>query len=197
MSKTKIELNSSRIKFENLLNLVDKAIDTGNEIQIPKNLISQHNNTMKFLKWLEKHKIISITSIEKELPKKIPIRSRARKIEVSFQLYTLNVPMNDIAKRFGVKLNTAKGYLKDLDNYTDYYLKLLSIVLNIKEISPETDIPNFPSFPIRVGLKALKEELTQYEYDQLIENLMEDKYIKKITGQALGTFDLSFFLPKK
>ncbi|MFW9879288.1 MAG: hypothetical protein ACFFG0_39930 [Candidatus Thorarchaeota archaeon] len=197
MSKRKIELNSSRIKFESILDLVDKAIDTGNQIHIPKNVISQKNNNMKLIRWLEKHKIISVSTIEKEIPKKISIRSRNRRIEISFQLYALNVPLNDIAKRFGVKLDTTKGYLKELNNYTNYYLKLLSIVLNIKKITPETDIANFPSFPIRLSLKILQEKLTLSEYEKLQENLMRDRNIKRITGQALGTFNLSLLLPKK
>ena len=129
--------------------------------------------------------------------KKISIRSRKRKIEISFQLYVLNVPIKDIAKRFGVTVNTTKGYLKGLNYYSDNYLNLLSIVLNLKRLTPETDFNKFPSFPISVTLQSLKEELTQYEYKQLGENLMEDKYIKKVTGQALGTFNLSFLLPKK
>ncbi len=193
-----IELDSSRIKFEDLLSLVDKAIDMGKDIQIRKSMVSQNNTTMKFLKWVEKLKIISLVPIEiKPPPKKISIKSRKRKIEISLQLFALDVPMKEISRKFNVKIPTTQSYFKDLDNYTEDYLNILKLVLKMKKINLETNLVDFPSFPIRINMRSLKEELPKDEFVQLISISEHNKYIKKITGQKLGTTDLSILLPEK
>ncbi len=194
----KIELSSSKIKFEDLLSLVDKAIDTGIDIQIRRRIFSQNNTTMKFLKWVEKHKIISLFPIEIEAPpKRVSIRSRKRKIEIALQLVSLNVHMKEISRIFNVKIATAQSYFKDLENYTVDYLHILRLVLKMKEINSETNIADFPSFPIRINIKSLREELPKDEFEQLISISEHNKYLKRITGQKLGTTDLSILLPEK
>jgi len=193
-----IELDSSRIKFEDLLSLVDRAIDTGKDIQIRKSMVSQNNTTMRFLKWVEKHKIVSLVPIEIELPpKRISIRSRKRKIEISLQLVALDVPMKEISRKFNVKIATAQSYFEGLDNYSEDYLNTLKLVLNVKKINSETNIADFPSFPVRINLRFLKEELPKNEFEQLLSISEHNKHIKKITGQKLGTTDLSILLPEK
>lgn len=192
-----LELNSSRIKFGDLLDLVDRAINTGKSIQIKKSIISQNNNNMKFIKWLEKHRIISLNPIEIEVPKKLTIRSRDRKVEISLQYLALDLPLKEIAKKFNVKLATAQGYLKELGKITDDYMKILNLVLNMKNITLDTNINDFPPFPIRINMRFLKEKLPQNELKQVLLISDNNKYIKKITGQKLGTTDLSILLPKK
>lgn len=192
-----LELNSSRIKFGDLLDLVDKAINSGKSIQIKKSIITQDNNNMKFIKWLEKHRIISLIPVEIEAPKKISIKSRKRKVEISLQYLALDLPMKEIAKKFNVKLATAQGYLRELDTFTDDYMKILNLVLKMKDITLDTNINEFPSFPIRINMRYLKEELPQNELEQLILISDQNRYIKKITGQKLGTTDLSILLPEK
>jgi len=190
-----IEINSSRIKFEDLLSLVDKAINSGKDIQIKKSMISQSNNTIIFLKWLEKHKIISLVPIEIKTPEKISIRSRSRKVEIALQFHALQLPIKEIAKKFNVKLSTAQGYLKELPSITDHYLQALRFVLKFKNINLNTRLAEFPSFPIRTHLKDLREGLAQSEYDLLMRIAEQNKYIKNVTGQKLGTTDLFFLLP--
>ncbi len=191
-----LEINSSRIKFGDLLNLVDKAIDTGKSIQIRKSLMLQSNSTIRFLKWIEKHKIISLIPIGTEAPKKISIKSRKRKIEISIQLLALDVSIVEIAERFNVKVPTAQGYFKELGTYTDYYRKVLGLVLRMKKFTPDSDISSFPSFPIRITLSILKERLSQNEYDHMVTIGKQNRYIKIVTGQKLGTSDLSILLPE-
>ena len=191
-----IELFSSRIKFEDLLSLVDKAINTGKDIQVTKSMVSQNNTTMRFLKWLEKHKIISVVPIEIITPKRISIRSRKRKVEISLQLLALKLPMKEVAKKFNVKLATAQGYLKELAPFSDQYLHALRIALNFKKVTLDTRLEEFPSYPIRIHMNDLKEGLSQKEYEQLMKIVVQNRYIKTITGQKLGTTDLSFLLPE-
>lgn len=191
-----IELFSSRIKFEDLLSLVDKAINTGKDIQITKSMVSQSNTTIRFLKWLEKHKIISLVPLEIKTPKKISVRSRKRKVEISLQLLALELPMKEVAKKFNVKLVTAQGYLRELASFSDQYLQALKLVLKLKKITFDTRLDEFPSFPIRINVNYLKEGLRQSEHQQLMDIVKQNKYIKNVTGQKLGTTDLSFLLPE-
>ena len=192
-----LEIHSSRIRFAELLNLVDKAIDTGKDIKIKRSLLSQNNNTIQFLKWLEKHKIISLIPIGVEAPKKISIKSRKRKVEISLQLLALDIPIKEIAKSFNVKVATAQGYLNELGTYNKDYLEILRLVLKMKNIVPDSELSSFPLFPIRTNITALKEELSQNQYGKLIIKVKEMKYIKSVTGQKLGTTDLSILLPEK
>jgi len=191
-----IEISSSRIKFEQLLSLVDKAINSGRVIQIKKSLMSQSNNTIKFLRWLETHKIISLIPIEITIPRKISIRSRSRKIEIALQFHALELPIKEIAKKFNVKLSTAQGYFDELASITDHYLEALNLFLKLKKITLNTDLNKFPQFPIRINIKELENELKQSKYDQLMNLVEKNRYIKKVTGQKLGTIDLSILLPK-
>lgn len=192
-----LEIHSSRIRFTELLNLVDKALDTGKDIKIKRSLLSQNNNTIQFLKWLEKHKIISLIPIGVEAPKKISIKSRKRKVEISLQLLALDIPIKEIAKSFNVKVATAQGYLNELGTYNKDYLEILRLVLKMKNIVPDSELSSFPLFPIRTNITALKEELSQNQYGKLIIKVKEMKYIKIVTGQKLGTTDLSILLPEK
>ena len=192
-----LEIHSSRIRFAELLNLVDKALDTGKDIKIKRSLLSQNNNTIQFLKWLEKHKIISLIPIGVEAPKKISIKSRKRKVEISLQLLALDIPIKEIAKSFNVKVATAQGYLKELGTYNKDYLEILKLVLKMKNIVPDSELSSFPSFPIRTNITALKEELSQDQYGNLIIKVKEMKYIKSVTCQKLVTTDLSILLPEK
>ncbi|MBA7545849.1 hypothetical protein ES705_38227 [subsurface metagenome] len=192
----KIKISSSRIKFEELLSLIDKAINSGRAIHIKKSLMSQSNNAIKFLRWLEKHKIISLIPIEIKIPKKISIRSRSRKIEIALQFHALELPMKEIAKKFNVKLSTAQGYLDELASITDHYFEALNLFLKLKNINLNTDLNEFPQFPIRINIKELENRLIQSEYDQFMNLLEINRYIKKVTGQKLGTIDLSILLPK-
>lgn len=192
-----LEIHSSRIRFAELLNLVDKALDTGKDIKIKRSLLSQYNNTIQFLKWLEKHKIISLIPIGVEASKKISIKSRKRKVEISLQLLALDIPTKEIAKRFNVKVATAQGYLNELGTYNKDYLEILRLVLKMKNIVPDSELSSFPLFPIRMNITALKEELSQDQYGNLIKKVKEMKYIKSVTGQKLGTTDLSILLPEK
>ncbi len=192
-----LEIHSSRIRFAELLNLVDKALDTGKDIKIKRSLLSQNNNTIQFLKWLEKHKIISLIPIGVEAPKKISIKSRKRKVEISLQLLALDIPIKEIAKRFNVKVATAQGYLNELGTYNKDYLEILRLVLKMKNVVPDSELSSFPLFPIRTNVTALKEELSQDQYGNLIIKVKEMKYIKSVTGQKLGTTDLSILLPEK
>lgn len=192
-----LEIHSSRIRFTELLNLVDKALDTGKDIKIKRSLLSQNNNTIQFLKWLEKHKIISLIPIGVEAPKKISIKSRKRKVEISLQLLALDIPIKEIAKSFNVKVATAQGYLNELGTYNKDYLEILRLVLKMKNIVPDSELSSFPLFPIRTNITALKEELSQNQYGKLIIKVKEMKYIKSVTGQKLGTTDLSILLPEK
>ena len=191
-----LEINSSRIKFEDLLSLVDKAINSGAGILIRKSMMSQNNTTMKFLKWLEKHRIISLLPTEIRPPKSISIRSRTRKVEVTLQFRALELPMKEIASKFSVKLATAQGYLKELVPVTDQYLQALKLILKLKNITLNTKLEDFPSFPIRIYIKDLEVLLTPSDYDKLMKVAEQDRYIRKVTSQKLGTSDLSILLPK-
>ena len=191
-----IELYSSRIKFEDLLSLVDKAINTGKDILIKKNMVSQSNNTMRFLKWLEKHKIISLIPIEIKSPQKLSIKSRKRKVEIALQLVALDLPMKDIAEKFNVKVATAQGYLKELALFTDHYLQALKLVLRLKKINLNTRLTEFLSFPIRIHMNDLKRGLKHSEYDLLMNITRQNRYIKHVTGEKLGTTGLSILLPE-
>jgi len=192
-----LEIHSSRIKFVELLNLIDEALDTGKDIQIKRSLLLQNNNTIQFLKWLERHKIISLIPIGVEAPKKISIKSRRKKVEISLQLLALDIPIKEIAKRFNVKVATAQGYLNELGTYNKDYLVILRLILKVKNIVPDSELSSFPSFPIRTSTTTLKEELSQDQYGKMIKKVKDMKYIKSITGQKLGTTDLSILLPKK
>ncbi len=146
--------------------------------------------------WLEKHKIISVVPIEIITPKRISIRSRKRKIEISLQLLALELPMKEVAKKFNVKLATAQGYLKELATFSDQYLHALRIALNFKKVTSDTRLDEFPSYPIRINMNDLKVGLSQKEYEQLMTVVAKNRYIKNVTGQKLGTTDLSFLLPE-
>ncbi|MFW9969460.1 MAG: hypothetical protein ACFFDF_04610 [Candidatus Odinarchaeota archaeon] len=190
-----IEIKSSRIKFEDLLLLIDKAINSGEGIHIKRSMLGQHNTTITFLKWAEKHKIVSLIPIEIQTPKTKSVRSRMRKIEISLQLLALDLSLNGIAKKFNVRLNTAQGYLKNANLISDQYLQVLRTILKLKGINLNTKLHDYPSFPIMIPMKDLKENLKQNEYDELQKIVDDNKYIKKVTGQKLGTINLSVLLP--
>ncbi len=197
MKSNAIEISSLKIKFKDILNLVDNAIEQSKAIQIPKLVLSQRNNNIIFLKWLVKHKIIELISTEKIQPKKVSLRSRQRKIEISLQLKSLGCFVSEIAKRFNVKLVTAQSYLKSLGKYDKDYLEVLKITLAIKNITIYTSLNEFPLFPLRLNLERIRENLSLSNHKNL-ENIIENnKWLKFITGQNLGTYDLSILLPEK
>jgi len=68
--------------------------------------------------------------------------------------------------------------------------------LKLKEITLDTDLNEFPQFPIRINVKELENELKQSKYDQLMNLAEKNRYVKKVTSQKLGTIDLSILLPK-
>jgi len=131
MSIDVIQVSSLKIKFESLLDIIDNAIKKSKPIQIPKEVFNQKNNNIKLLKWLQRHKIIDILSLEKPIQvKKKSIRSRERKIEISLLLKALGVSNSDISKRFKVQRQTVQGYLKDIGKYNSTYLEILGAILN-------------------------------------------------------------------
>jgi len=196
VSSNVLEIHSSKMKFDYLLKLIDKAIETNNPIQLDHQLYLQNNNTIKFLKWLEGHKIIKIKRDIKTPIKKPSIKSRKRKIEITLQLHALNVSLEEIAQRFNVKITTAQGYLQELGKYDKNYLRVLHLLLRVRGFSPTMELKEFPSFPIRVSVKSAKDNLSLPDFNFILENSHQNKWIKKVTGQTLGTTDFSILLPK-
>ncbi|KKM81026.1 hypothetical protein LCGC14_1333940 [marine sediment metagenome] len=191
-----IRVASLKIKFENLLNIIDNAINKSKPIQISNSAYNQKNNNIKFLKWLHKHKIIRLFSDKKIEPKKQSIKSRKRKIEISLQLKALGTSISEIAKRFNVKLNTAGSYLKIFGKNNKSYIKALEIVLSTKGISTSTNLTDFPFFPIRISVIKIKENVNMAEFNILNKIAENNKWIKYVTGQDLGTKDLSILFPE-
>lgn len=196
MSET-VKIVSLRIKFIDILNLIDGAIKEGKKIEISNNALRGKSNVSVFLKWLQKHKIIDIAISVDKTQKKVPIRSRNRKIQIALQLIALGSTLRDISEKFKVKVTTVQGYLKELAKFNDKYLKILNFVLNIKDITLNTSLEEFPIFPIRISFNKLKLNLNPLEFNELKLELERNKWIKLITGQNLGTQDISIILPKK
>jgi len=198
MSEEIIQVSSLRLKFESLLNLIDKAIEKSKPIQIPKTVYNQVNNNAKFLKWLQKHKIIELLTLEKPVTvKKKSIGSRERKKEISLLLKALRIPNSDIAKRFKVKAQTVQGYFKDIGKYNSTYLEILGAILNIEGVSKNANLTDFPSFPIRIKLTTVKEKLTSETLLSIYDLAKKNTLIRYVTGQKLGTKDLSILFPEK
>ena len=197
MDYTKVEVPSLKVKFTKVLTLVDKAIELGLPIQIKKSWLSQMNTKITFLKWLHKHNIIELRTSEEPLTRKVSIRSRSRKIEIALQLKALNSTIAEIAKKFKVKPSTAQGYLKSLGKYDKTYLDILKIVLELRHISQNTPLQNFPIFPIRTQVRQLKEYLGLSDYKKLETIIKSNIWMKFTAGQNLGTFDLAILLPEK
>ncbi len=192
-----LEIASLRIKFQELLNLVDKSIEDNRPIQIRKAYLSQKNNNIKFLKWLQKHKIIKLQTLEKPSKKRHSIQSRARKIEISLQLKALGANITNIANKFKVKTQTVQGYFKNLGSYKKDYLTILNLILKLKGISPDINLTEFPSFPIRISMGEVRDNLTDSNIKAIEDILKNNQWITLVTGQSLGTSNISILLPEK
>ena len=192
-----VEVPSLKVKFTQVLTLVDKAIKLGLPLQIRQSWLSQTNTKITFLKWLHKHEIIELRTIEEPIKKKVSVRSRSRKIEIALQLKALNSTIADIAKKFNVKSSTAKGYLKSLGKYDKTYLDILKMVLELRHINKDTPLQNFPVFPIRTQANQLKEHVGSSDYKRLEVITKSSIWMKFTAGQNLGTFDLAILLPEK
>lgn len=193
-----IQVSSLKIKFESLLDIIDNAIKKSKPIQIPKEVFNQKNNNIKLLKWLQRHKIIDILSLEKPIQvKKKSIRSRERKIEISLLLKALGVSNSDISKRFKVQTQTVQGYFKNIGKYDNNYLKILNNLLSIIGVSKNTILNDFPNFPIRINIAMIRERISSTEFEHIERLSKENKLIKFVTGQRLGTRDLLILFPEK
>lgn len=196
MSKDVIKVSSLKIKFDSLLDLIDNAIKKSRPIQIPRTVINQVNNNTKFLKWLQRHKIVELLTLERPLTiKKKSISSRKRKKEISLLLKALRITNSDIAKRFKVKVQTVQSYFKDIGKYNSIYLEILGDILKIVGVSKNTNLTDFPSFPIRIKLTTVKEKLPSETLEKIINLTQKNKLIRYVTGQKLGTKDLSILFP--
>jgi len=192
-----IKISSLKIKFKDILDLVDEAIEERKKIEIPNETLKQKNNAILLLKWLQKHKIIDLKPVIARADKKLSIKSRYIKIQIALQLKILGSSMNEIAKIFRVKLTTAKGYLKELADFDQRYSQILKLVLDIKGLTKNSHLNEFPIFPIRLTIKKIRDSLKSTEFDKLKAYINANKYIKIITGKDLGTQDLSILFPKK
>ena len=191
-----IEIASLKIKFQKLLNIVDNAIRYSKPIQIHKTFLKQKNNNVEFLKWLHKHKIVELLFSEKSPIKTVSIKSRKKKLELSLQLKALGASIKDIAERFNVKTATAQGYLKNLGQYDRDYLNVLKLILSLKQVTILTSLTSLPEFPIRIKTKKIKENISASDFKNLGIIAKKSKWIQFVTGQNLGTSDLSILLPK-
>ena len=197
MSVDVIEISSMKKRFQEILNLVDKAIEFHIPLQVPKRALNQKNNNIKFLKWLQKHKIIELKIKEKFKTKKKSIRSRKRKIEIALQLKSFGFTISDIAEKFNVKPNTVKGYFRTLGKYDRNYLGILKLILKIKGINKNLEIIDFLEFPIRIEMDRIKSNLSMLDYKNLEKIIKNNLWIKPVVGQKLGTMNLSILLPEK
>ncbi len=198
MIRESIQLSSLKIKFEELLTLIDTSIEKSRPIQISENFLNQKNTNIKFLKWLHKHKIIELTYIKKpKTIKKRSIQSRERKIEISVQLKALGLTNTQIAQKFRVKSATVGGYFKAIKLGDNSYLNALKISLSILRIDSTIELNLFPIFPIRISYETIRKNLSQIELKNLETIVDMNPYIRKVTGRSLGTSDLSLELPLK
>ena len=196
MKRKSIDLSTLKIRFEELLTLIDVSIKESRSIQISKDFLNQKNTNIKFLKWLSKHKIIELIYVEPpRSSKKKSIRSRERKIEISLQLRASGISNAQIANKFQVKTATVDGYFKGLKLGDESYLKWLKITLSLLHINSNMKITEFPRFPIRISYDTIRKELTQNDLKDLETITKRNPYIRKVTGRSLGTTDLSVELP--
>ncbi len=192
-----IKISSLKVKFKELLDIIDNAIEERKKIEIPNETLKQKNNIVLLIKWLQKHKIIDLITFEKKISRGVSIRSRSRKIEIALQLKALGTSLLDIAKIFKVKLTTVQGYLRETGKYDKDYLEVLKEILNVKGISINTSLIEFPIFPIREPLKNIKKRISSSDSHKLENIIKNNLLIKLITGLNLGTYDLSLQFPKK
>jgi len=196
MSET-IKISSLKIKFKDILDLVDDAIEDRKKIEIPNEILKQNNNIIVLLKWLQKHKIIDLNPVMVRQSKNLSIKSRHLKIQIALQLKVLGSSMNEIANIFGVKSTTAEGYLKESSKFDQNYSQILKLVLEMKGLTKKSPVNEFPIFPIRLNIEKIKDSLKSTEYDKFNADIKGCKWIKIITGKDLGTQDLSILYPKK
>lgn len=197
MDPSHLELISGRIKFQELLKLVDLAIKKNEPIQITKSLLNQKNNNILFLKWLQKNKIINLLITEKPQTKRHSLNSRQRKIEISLQLKALGIKIASIAKHFKVKNQTVQGYFRALRDYDKKYLNALNLILSLKKITENTQLSEFPIFPVRMSMEEIKKNVSAPDIKVLEEIMKESKWIKIVTGKNIGTSDISILFPRK
>jgi len=193
-----IEIKSLRISFGDFIKIIDKAIENNKSVKIPTDLINQKNNNAKFLRWLKKHKLIELITIEKKpKSKKSNIHSRSRKIEIALQLKALELNISDIAKKFNITPSTVQGYFKTLEKYNSDYLKILNLLLKLKGISANTKLIEFPEFPINEKISLINDLLSPSDFKYFQKIMNNNIWIKKVVGQDLGYYDISLILPKK
>ena len=159
MPKDWIEVKNLRIPLDNLLEIVAKAIKEHCGIKMSENFKLQKNNNIKLLRWLVDQNVIEIdyvSSVKGSKSTSTSINSRQRKIEICVQLHALGVKFPEIAQKFGVKENTARGYLKNLAKLNSQFLQILREVLLLKNISTDIPLQNFPNFPIYISSHKLK-----------------------------------------
>lgn len=199
MPKDWIELKSLRISLDDLLNIVTKAIKEHYGIKLSERLKLQKNNNIKLLRWLVDQNVIEIDYLSSEKGRKstsTSIKNRQRKVEISVLLYALGAKFPEIAQKFGVKENTARGYLKDLTGLNPQFLQLLREVLYLKNISTDVPLQNYPNFPIYIGAHKLKESLRSRDSINLDEIVNQEKFLKLVSGRNLGSLDVEILLPK-
>ena len=192
MPKDWVELDTLRIPFDSLLNLITKAITEHNGFILPKRFKSQKNVNIKLLRWLVDQNVVEIkfrASEKERLPTTSSIKSRKRKIEISLQLHALGVNIYEIARKFGVKESTAKGYLKDLLDLNLDFLKILKKTLALKSISINSALQNYPDFPIYIEANKLQ------NFDNIDGIVKQDKQLKYVSGRNLGSFNLEIQFP--
>lgn len=192
-----IRISSLKIKFKEILDIVDEAIENRKIIEIPNEILKQKSNLSLFLKWLKKHKIIDLNPVIVIVNKKSTIRSRLIKIQIALQLMILGSSINEIAKIFGVKSTTVKGYLSEFADYDQCFSQILKNALEIKGFTKNSPLNEFPIFPIRLNIEKIKGHLKSTEYDKFESHIKSSRWIKIITGKDLGTQDLSILFPKK
>ena len=197
MSLDSIEITSLQMKFQDLLTLIDNAINSGKSIRIYKSVLNQRNNNAKFILWVRKLNLIQLDIIERAFKRIDKITSRARKIEITLQLKALENSVSDIAKRFKVKTSTVQGYFKTLNKYNSDYLNVLALVLKLKGISNDTKLVDFPKFPIRQSINKTKSAISSSDFKNVEEVIKNNIWIKTVVGKNLGTSDISIKLPKK
>ena len=198
MPKDWIELKSLKISLDDLLKIVTKAIKEHYGIKLSERFKLQKNNNIKLLRWLVDQNVIEIEYISSEKGRKstpTSIKSRQRKIEICIQLHALGAKFPEIAQKFGVKENTARGYLKDLTGLKPQFLQILREILYLKNISTDGPLQNYPNFPIYISAHKLKESLRSRDSINLDEIVNQDKFLNLVSGRNLGSFDVEILLP--
>lgn len=191
-----LSVESLKMPFQELLNLVDTVLKNDATIKISNKLINQKLNNGLFLKWLKKHNFITFNIEEKvRKRKKKSIRSRQRKIEVSLQLKALGFNISEISSLFKVSSKTVQGYLKALNQYDHDYLRVLELGLAINKITKTSSLDDFLEFPIRIEYKEFKNRVSSRDFSFIEDIIKKSKWLQVTAGQTLGTSNISILFP--